>query len=73
MIGFLDIPHEVIEKAYREIQKKKGCCRILPAARVNICDDGALDFGGLVCDNRMGGEQTGVGAGHCHNCEKKKR
>lgn len=69
----VDIPHELILRAALEINNKRGVCNILPAARF-IMPDGASDFqyGGLVCDNRMGGKKTGITAEHCHNCVLKK-
>lgn len=63
----VDIPHEALFKAVEEINKKRDICKILPKARL-YCDTEDFMFGGLVCDDRMGGEQTGVAAGHCKNC-----
>lgn len=72
MIGYMDVNHEVIEKAYERIKEKTGCCKILPAARINIHDDGTLEFATLVCDRRMGSEQAGVAARYCRNCKEEK-
>ena len=69
----VDIPHELILSAAAEIDKKRGVCNILPRARFSMCDGAtSFYFDGLVCDERMGGKQTGVAAAQCRNCALEK-
>ena len=67
----VDIPHEAIIRAAEEVAKKGGVCKVLPCARFIIDDAGRCYYFGLVCDARMFGEQTGVGAEYCKNCVAK--
>lgn len=69
----VDIQHEAIMAAAAAINKKKGTCKILPEARF-LCgnNDTKLEYFCLVCDQRMGGEQTGTSAIDCTNCIQKK-
>lgn len=70
----VDIPHELILRAAEEINKKRGICNILPAARFSMASwDNEFKYDGLVCDNRMGGKQTGIAAAHCNNCALEKK
>lgn len=72
MIAMIDISHEAILEAAEQIKKKKGICKILPRARFILRDgDTNFEFNLLVCDNRMGGEQTGILALLCKNCKQK--
>ena len=70
--GYMDVDFENLERAYREAIKKKGICKVIPRSRFHVNDDGSQMFSGLVCDPRLIGEQTGVGAEFCTNCIKKK-
>jgi hypothetical protein len=73
MILMVDIKHEAILEASKEIKKCKKKCKILPTARFNMLNGSTdITYSGLVCDDRMGGEQTGVGAEYCNNCRLKK-
>jgi len=72
MRASVDIPQEVITRAYHEISKKVGICEILPMARV-VLRKGTWCYAGLVCDDRMEGQQTGVGAECCKQCCEKDR
>ena len=70
----VDIPNEAILKAAEAIKKKDGICKILPRARFHILDGrDNFEFNLLVCDARMGGEQTGISASHCKNCVNKNK
>ena len=65
----IDIPHEAIIEAYEEIKKKEGICKILPKARFILRNNvDKIEYTCLVCDDRMGGKQTGIGAQYCENC-----
>ena len=65
----LDISHEEILKVAEAIQKKKDVCKILPRARFHMLDGKTTTvFAYLICDDRMGGKQTGDAAANCKNC-----
>lgn len=72
LLGFLDIENDEIEKYMEDVKLKRGICKILPIGRFNICRDGYIHYGGLVCSYKMGGKATGVGAERCINCKIKK-
>lgn len=72
MRASMDITYEVIQKYLEVVEKKKGICKIMPEGRFHVADNGLVSFQTLVCDDRMGGLQTGVSAEHCANCILKK-
>ena len=70
----LDISHEEILKVAEAIQKKKDVCKILPRARFHMLDGKTTTvFAYLICDDRMGGKQTGDVAATCKNCLLKEK
>lgn len=70
--GYLDIENDQLQKYFDAVQKKVGVCRILPRGRFALVN-GFPKFDGLVCSERMGGEQTGVAAETCKNCVIKRK
>lgn len=70
MLAMIDIPNEPMKEYLEELKTKKHC-KIPPAGRFTINYDGTITYSGLVCDNRMGSKQTGVGASVCNNCKEK--
>lgn len=68
--GFVDLNHEELLAYLEEIKKteRESACQVLPRGRFYF-KDGDLVYSGLVCHPKeMGGNATGVGAGHCNNC-----
>ena len=71
MKASVDIPFEILKEAMDLIEKRKGTCQFLPAARFIMTDwDNEFRFDTLVCSRKMGGKRTGVGAQYCKNCLK---
>jgi len=68
-VGYLDIENEELQKYFDAVEKKRGICRHLPRGRFSIRLYGEPAYEGLVCSNKMGGAQTGVGAEYCKNCQ----
>jgi len=69
--GYIDIENDEIVKYLKDVKKKEGICRILPRGRFSLRRNGEPMYDGLICSDKMGGEQTGVGAIGCRNCIKK--
>jgi len=67
--GYVDIENDELQKYFDAVQKKVGVCDFLPRARFSLQINGAPVYDGLVCSEKMGGKQTGVGAEHCENCK----
>lgn len=68
-IGYLDVPFEQVREYYLRVLAKSSVCRFLPMARFGIRENGMVVFDTMVCDNRMGGKNTGVAAESCRNCQ----
>jgi hypothetical protein len=67
--GYIDIENDELQKYFDAVRKKVGVCEILPRARFSLKTNGAPTYSGLVCSEKMGGRQTGVGAEYCQNCK----
>jgi hypothetical protein len=70
--GYIDIENDELQKYFQAVQKKVGICDILPRARFALKTNGVPMYDGLVCSEKMGGRQTGVGAEYCTNCQLEK-
>lgn len=66
--GYIDIENDELQKYFDAVQKKIGICEILPRGRFSLRRNGEPMYNGLVCSEKMGGRQTGVGAEYCENC-----
>ena len=66
-IGYIDIENDTIVEYLEKVKKKIGICKILPAGRFQITNEG-IQFGYLICSNKMGGDSTGIAAEYCKNC-----
>ena len=68
-VGYIDIESNELKRYFDAVEKKKDICRILPGGRFSILKNGYPRFDGLVCSDRMNGDQTGMGAENCENCK----
>jgi hypothetical protein len=71
--GYIDIENDELQKYYDDVESKKKDCIILPRGRFSLSRDGWVHYDGLVCSEKMGGEQTGVACKWCTNCQRKGR
>lgn len=67
--GYIDIENDELQKYFEAVNKKVGICDILPRARFSLVTNGGPIYTGLVCSEKMGGRQTGIGAEYCNNCK----
>ena len=65
--GYIDIRYDQARRFVAEAETKQGTCRVLPAGRFYLNENGSVTFWALVCKD-IGGESTGVGASGCRNC-----
>ena len=66
------IENDELQKYFKAMNKKAGVCRHLPSARFTVTNSDRARFDCLVCSDKMGGKQTGVGAETCTNCTRDK-
>ena len=78
----IDISNKAIEEYNKAIAKKKEAgheCEVWPSGRFfmshakNSHTGGELIFNGLVCSDKMGDHNTGISAGSCNECAKRKK
>ena len=66
--GYIDIENDELQKYFTAVSKKVGVCDILPRGRFALRTNGVPTYNGLVCSDKIGGNQTGIGAEGCKNC-----
>ena len=73
VVASITVENDELQKYFNAVEKKRGVCRIMPAGRFHITDKDRPRFDCLVCSDKMGGKQTGVGADTCTNCIREER